>query len=137
MDHEYLPITGLGDFTKAAAELAFGSNSHVIKEGLNVTIQGISGTGSLMIGAAYLNDFLKGTKEVYMPTPTWGNHVPLFKRSGFTVKQYRYYDPKTCGFDFTGALQDLAKIPERSVVLLHACAHNPTGVDPKVILVFQ
>jgi len=131
LDHEYLPIGGLADFTKAAAELAFGNNSPVIKEGLNVTVQGISGTGSLMIGAAFLNDFLQGTKEVYMPTPTWGNHVPLFKRSGFTVKQYRYYDPKTCGFDFTGALQDLAKIPERSVVLLHACAHNPTGVDPK------
>jgi aspartate aminotransferase len=131
LDHEYLPIGGLADFTKAAAELAFGNNSPVIKEGLNVTVQGISGTGSLMIGAAFLNDFLQGTKEIYMPTPTWGNHVPLFKRSGFTVKQYRYYDPKTCGFDFTGALQDLAKIPERSVVLLHACAHNPTGVDPK------
>jgi len=68
---------------------------------------------------------------VYMPTPTWGNHIPLFKRAGFAVKQYRYYDPKTCGFDFNGALQDMAKIPEKSVILLHACAHNPTGVDPK------
>lgn len=67
-----------------------------------------------------------------MPNPTWGNHIPLFKRAGFAVKQYRYYDPKTCGFDFSGALQDIAKIPEGSVVLLHACAHNPTGVDPKV-----
>lgn len=67
-----------------------------------------------------------------MPTPTWGNHIPLFKRAGFTVKQYRYYNPKTCGFDFAGALQDIAKIPEKSVILLHACAHNPTGVDPKV-----
>lgn len=84
-----------------------------------------------MIGAVFLGDFLKGNKEVYMPNPTWGNHIPLFKRAGFTVKQYRYYDPKTCGFDFTGALQDLAKVPEKSVVLLHACAHNPTGVDPK------
>ena len=66
-----------------------------------------------------------------MPTPTWGNHIPLFKRAGFAVKQYRYYDPKTCGFDFNGALQDIAKIPEKSVILLHACAHNPTGVDPR------
>lgn len=98
----------------------------------NATVQGISGTGSLCIGAFFLNEFLKGSKEIHMPTPTWGNHIPLFKRAGFTVKQYRYYDPKTCGFDFTGALQDMAKIPERSVILLHACAHNPTGVDPKV-----
>ena len=98
----------------------------------NATVQGISGTGSLTIGAYFLNDFLKGNKEVYMPTPTWGNHIPLFKRAGFAVKQYRYYDPKTCGFDFNGALQDMAKIPEKSVILLHACAHNPTGVDPRV-----
>ena len=79
-----------------------------------------------------MGEFHPGPKDVYMPTPTWGNHVPLFKRAGFNVKQYRYYDPKTCGFDFSGALQDIAKIPERSVILLHACAHNPTGVDPKV-----
>ncbi len=98
----------------------------------NATVQGISGTGSLTIGAYFLNDFLKGNKEVFMPTPTWGNHIPLFKRAGFAVKQYRYYDPKTCGFDFNGALQDMAKIPEKSVILLHACAHNPTGVDPRV-----
>ncbi|KAI1285188.1 Aspartate aminotransferase, mitochondrial [Halotydeus destructor] len=131
LDKEYLPIVGHVDFVKAAAELAFGKDSPVIKQGLNVSVQGISGTGSLMLGARFLNDFFPGTKDVYMPTPTWGNHVPLFKRSGFAVKQYRYYDPKTCGFDFTGALQDLAKIPEKSIVLLHACAHNPTGVDPK------
>jgi len=66
-----------------------------------------------------------------MPSPTWGNHIPLFKDSGLTVKTYRYYDPKTCGFDFQGALDDIRKIPENSIILLHACAHNPTGVDPK------
>ncbi|XP_054164891.1 aspartate aminotransferase, mitochondrial-like [Oppia nitens] len=131
LDKEYLPISGLAEFTAAAAKLAFGENSRVIKEGLNATVQGISGTGSLMLGANFLRDFHNGPKEVYMPTPTWGNHIPLFKKAGFAVKQYRYYDPKTCGFDFNGALQDMAKIPEKSVVLLHACAHNPTGVDPK------
>ena len=89
-----------------------------------------------MLGANFLKDFQQGPKEVYMPTPTWGNHIPLFKRAGFTVKQYRYYDPKTCGFDFNGALQDMAKIPENAIVLLHACAHNPTGVDPKVNIIF-
>lgn len=131
LDKEYLPIGGLAEFTKAAAELAFGDSSPVIKNGLNVTVQGLSGTGSLTIGAFWLADFLQGPKEVHMPTPTWGNHIPLFKRAGFAVKQYRYYDPKTCGFDFDGALQDIAKIPEKSVILLHACAHNPTGVDPR------
>lgn len=131
MDKEYLPISGIPEFTKAAANLAFGDNSPVIKNGLNVTVQGISGTGSLAIGAFYLSEFTKGPKEVWMPNPTWGNHIPLFSRAGFTVKKYRYYEPKTCGFDFQGALEDLSKIPKGSVVLLHACAHNPTGVDPK------
>nr|UDM59186.1 mitochondrial aspartate aminotransferase isoform X1 [Androctonus crassicauda] len=131
LDKEYTTIAGIAEFCQAAAKLAFGDNSVVIKDGLNATAQGISGTGSLTIGAFFLRDFFKGNKEIYMPTPTWGNHIPLFKRAGFTVKQYRYYDPKTCGFDFNGTLQDLAKIPEQSVILLHACAHNPTGVDPK------
>lgn len=131
LDKEYATIAGVAEFCQAAAKLAFGDNSVVIKEGLNATAQGISGTGSLTIGAFFLRDFLKGNKVIYMPTPTWGNHIPLFKRAGFEVKQYRYYDPKTCGFDFNGALQDIAKIPEQSVILLHACAHNPTGVDPK------
>lgn len=98
-------------------------------------MQGISGTGSLTIGAYFLRDFHQGPKDIYMPAPTWGNHIPLFTRAGFNVKQYRYYDPKNCGFDFAGALQDIAKIPEKSVILLHACAHNPTGVDPKVCFI--
>lgn len=131
LDKEYLPIGGMSDFCNAAARLAFGEESDVIQSKRNTTVQGISGTGSLTVGAFFLGQFFKGNREVYMPTPTWGNHIPLFKRAGLSVKQYRYYDPKTCGFDFSGALQDIAKIPEESVILLHACAHNPTGVDPK------
>lgn len=57
----------------------------------------------------------------------------MFKNAGFAVKQHRYYDPKTCALDFSGLLEDVAKIPEKSIILLHACAHNPTGVDPKVV----
>lgn len=131
LDKEYLPIGGMSDFCNAAARLAFGDESDVIQSKRNTTVQGISGTGSLTVGAFFLGQFFKGNREIYMPTPTWGNHIPLFKRAGLSVKQYRYYDPKTCGFDFSGALQDIAKIPEESVILLHACAHNPTGVDPK------
>lgn len=118
----------------------------------NATVQGISGTGSLRIGGAFLANFFPGNKEIYLPIPSWGNHVPIFKHSGLQVKQYRYYDPNTCGFDFKGALEDISvsafkilksfhvrrftliffqKIPPKSIILLHACAHNPTGVDPK------
>lgn len=131
LDKEYLPISGLAEFIKAAANLAFEESSPIIKNGLNASVQGLSGTGSLTIGAYFLSQFWKGPKDIYVPTPTWGNHIPLFTRAGLTVKKYRYYDPKTCGLDFDGALQDLAKCPENSIVLLHACAHNPTGVDPK------
>lgn len=132
LDHEYAPIGGSAEFGKAAITLALGDNSQCLKDGLNSTVQGISGTGSLRIGAAFLEKFHKGPKEVYLPTPSWGNHTPIFKHAGLAVKQYRYYEPKTCGFDFDGALQDIAKLPEGAIVLLHACAHNPTGVDPKL-----
>lgn len=130
MDKEYAGITGVPEFTKASAELAFGADCSVLKEGLNCTTQGISGTGSLRIGAAFLAKY-SGVKDVYLPTPSWGNHTPIFKHSGMNVKAYRYYDSATCGFDFKGAMEDINKIPEGSVILLHACAHNPTGVDPK------
>uniref|UniRef100_H3CV84 Aspartate aminotransferase n=1 Tax=Tetraodon nigroviridis TaxID=99883 RepID=H3CV84_TETNG len=68
---------------------------------------------------------------VYLPKPSWGNHTPIFRDAGMQLKAYRYYDPSTCGFDFKGALDDISAIPEKSVILLHACAHNPTGVDPR------
>ncbi|KAK7791952.1 hypothetical protein R5R35_002439 [Gryllus longicercus] len=131
LDHEYAPIAGTAEFCKLSINLALGDGNEQVKNGLNATLQGISGTGSLRIGAAFLEKFFPGNKEVYLPTPSWGNHTPIFKHSGLNVKQYRYYDPKTCGFDFQGALQDIAKIPDKSIILFHACAHNPTGVDPK------
>ncbi|KAK4879939.1 hypothetical protein RN001_008085 [Aquatica leii] len=130
LDKEYLPISGSADFCKLSIQLALGDDSEQVANGLNVTTQGISGTGSLRIGAAFLNAFFPGPKTVYLPTPSWGNHTPIFKHSGLDVKSYTFFDPKTCGFNFEGALSDINKIPERSIILLHACAHNPTGVDP-------
>lgn len=131
LDHEYAPIAGTPEYCKIVAQLAFGENSDVVKNNLNATVQGVSGTGSLRIGTAFLSAWHQPSKVIYIPTPSWGNHTPIIKHSGLEVKQYRYYDPKTCGFDFKGALADIATIPENSVILLHACAHNPTGVDPK------
>ncbi|XP_064610274.1 aspartate aminotransferase, mitochondrial-like [Liolophura sinensis] len=131
LDKEYAGIGGLPDFCKASAQLAFGEDSSVVTKGLNTTVQGISGTGSLRIGGAFLNKWYPKKQDIYLPTPSWGNHTPIFKHAGLEVKAYKYYDPKTCGFDFKGALDDISKIPEGSIILLHACAHNPTGVDPK------
>ncbi|XP_061231930.1 aspartate aminotransferase, mitochondrial [Neopsephotus bourkii] len=131
MDKEYLPIGGLADFTRASAELALGENSEVLKSGRYVTVQGISGTGSLRIGASFLQRFFKSSRDVYLPKPSWGNHTPIFRDAGLQLQAYRYYDPKTCSLDFSGAMDDISKIPEKSIILLHACAHNPTGVDPR------
>jgi len=129
-NYEYAPIGGQPQFGKLSAELAFGSDSAVLQEKRNCTIQSISGTGALRLAAAFINAFWDGNKTIYVSKPTWGNHNQVFKHAGLDIKQYAYYDPKTVGLAFKGMLDDLNKIPEKSVVLLHACAHNPTGIDP-------
>lgn len=131
LDKEYAGIVGLPEFCKLSAQLALGEDSEIIKEGRNVTVQGISGTGALRIGAGFFSKFFETSKVVFCPSPTWGNHIPIFKTSGMDVKYYRYYDPSSCGFDFAGACEDISNIPSGGLVMLHACAHNPTGVDPK------
>jgi len=131
LDKEYAGIIGIPEFTKAAANLALGEGNSFVPNGLNVTVQAISGTGALGVGGAFLAKLFPGKKDIYLPSPSWGNHNPMFRQAGLNVKTYRYYEPKTCGFDFAGALDDIRKIPENSIILLHACAHNPTGVDPK------
>lgn len=130
LDKEYLAIGGNAEFCKLSAGLALNENTSDAVPPNVATVQSISGTGALRIGGAFLNSFAQG-KDIYLPTPSWGNHTPIFKHSGLNVKSYRYYEPKTCGFDFNGALEDINKIPVKSIILLHACAHNPTGVDPK------
>ncbi|RNA36493.1 aspartate mitochondrial [Brachionus plicatilis] len=130
MDKEYTQITGVPDFCEASARLLFGNDSDIIKNKQYITAQSISGTGGLRNGFEFLRKFYPYQKLVYMPIPSWGNHNPIASDSTFEVKSYRYYKPATRGFDFEGCLEDISKIPERSVILLQACAHNPTGVDP-------
>jgi len=130
LNHEYAPITGEASAVTESVKLAFGEDSDVVKNGNFCATQGISGTGSLRVGAALLAAHFPGNKVVYLPKPSWGNHTPIFKHAGVGVGGYTYYDPATCGLNINGALEDIGKIPENSVILLHACAHNPTGVDP-------
>lgn len=106
-DKEYLPITGLADFTKAAATLAYGADSAPLQEGRVAITQSLSGTGALRIAGAFLARHFPGKKEIYVPAPTWGNHIPIFKDSGLDVKYYSYYDKKTVGLDFEGLKKDL------------------------------
>lgn len=115
LDKEYAPIGGTAEFCKRSIELALGDDTDVVANGLNATVQGISGTGSLRIGAAFLNSFFPGVKTVWLPVPTWGNHTPIFKHAGLDVKSYKFYDPRTCGFDFQGTLDDISV----SVLKLH------------------
>ena len=130
LDKEYAGITGVPDFTKAAALLAYGPDSAPLKEGRIAITQTISGTGALRIGGEFLNRFYPGSKTIYIPTPSWANHKAVFSDSGLKVEQYRYYNKDTIGLDFEGMVEDIKKMPKGSLVLLHACAHNPTGVDP-------
>ncbi|KAJ6630684.1 aspartate amino-transferase [Mycena sp. CBHHK59/15] len=133
LDHEYLPITGLPEFTVAAAKLILGAGSPAIAEGRVASVQTISGTGANHLGALFLSKFYQwggAPKKVYLSNPTWANHHAIFKNVGIEPVEYPYYDPKTIGLDFAGFVDALRSAPARSVFLLHACAHNPTGVDP-------
>eukprot|EP00035_Acanthoeca_spectabilis_P034952 m.31750 g.31750 ORF g.31750 m.31750 type:complete len:426 (-) comp6965_c0_seq1:999-2276(-) len=132
-DKEYSPIGGGAEFCKLSAELAFGETNPVVTNGNFVTVQSISGTGALRICGEFLNRFFKfpNGNKLHVPNPTWGNHLPIMRDSGVVPTYYSYYDPSTCGLNFTGMLDDLSKLPSGSAVLFHACAHNPTGVDPK------
>ncbi|KAI8613225.1 pyridoxal phosphate-dependent transferase [Chytriomyces sp. MP71] len=131
-DKEYLGITGLAAYNQLAAELAYGENSAALKEGRVVTAQSLSGTGALRIGGEFLARWYNGQggKKIYLPTPSWGNHGNIFRDSKLEVGNYRYYDKKNIGLDFAGMKEDLVNLPNESIVILHACAHNPTGVDP-------
>ncbi|OAY53769.1 aspartate aminotransferase, cytoplasmic isoform X2 [Manihot esculenta] len=126
---EYLPIVGLAEFNKLSAKLIFGADSPAIQENRVTTVQCLSGTGSLRVGGEFLARHYHQL-TIFIPAPTWGNHIKVFTLAGLNVKTYRYYDPATRGLDFHGLLEDLGAAPAGSIVLLHACAHNPTGVDP-------
>ncbi len=130
LDKEYAGITGVPAFAKAAALLAYGPDSAVIKEDRVVITQSISGTGALRIGGEFLNRWYPGAKKIYIPNPSWANHAAVFKDSGLEVAKYSYYNKDTIGLDFDGMVADMKSAPEGSIFLLHACAHNPTGIDP-------
>eukprot|EP00475_Leptophrys_vorax_P007679 TRINITY_DN1486_c2_g1_i1.p1 TRINITY_DN1486_c2_g1~~TRINITY_DN1486_c2_g1_i1.p1 ORF type:complete len:458 (+),score=53.06 TRINITY_DN1486_c2_g1_i1:1930-3303(+) len=126
---EYLPIEGLAAFNKATVELLLGAGNKAVADGRVATVQGLSGTGSLRLGAAFIQRYLPGA-TVYISAPTWGNHKNILSDAGVAWKEYRYYDPKTVGLDYAGMVEDIKAAPDGSVILLHGCAHNPTGIDP-------
>ncbi len=124
----YLPIEGLAAYDKAVQELVFGADSAVIQEKRAVTVQAIGGTGALKIGADFLKRFSPAS-EVFISDPSWENHRALFESAGFTVNNYTYYDEATHGVNIEGMLASLRTMAAGSIVVLHACCHNPTGAD--------
>ena len=124
----YLPIDGLAAYDRAVQELVFGKESELIREKRLVTVQALGGTGGLKIGADFLR-LVAPQSEVWISDPSWENHRQLFEAAGFTVRNYAYYDPKTRGLDFPGMKKALEALPAGAIVVLHACCHNPTGVD--------
>ena len=127
--HVYLPIDGIAVYDRAVQRLLFGAESETVRSGRVVTVQGVGGTGALRIGADFLRRFAPGA-QVWISDPSWENHRALFESAGFTVNVYPYYDAATHGLDFEGMIAALDRVPAGGVVVLHACCHNPTGVDP-------
>ena len=124
----YLPIDGLAAYDRAVQELVFGKDLPALKEKRIVTVQALGGTGGLKIGADFLKRITPNS-EVWISDPSWENHRQLFEAAGFTVKSYPYYEAKTRGLNFEGMRNALGAAPAGTIVVLHACCHNPTGVD--------
>jgi aromatic-amino-acid transaminase len=127
----YLPIDGIALYDQAVQRLLFGEKSPLLEERRVVTAQALGGTGALKIGADFLKRLNPGV-PVAISDPSWENHRALFETAGFEVVNYPYYDAASRGVNFDGMLTALAALPRQSVVVLHACCHNPTGVDLSV-----
>ncbi|XP_053977665.1 aspartate aminotransferase, cytoplasmic [Hylaeus volcanicus] len=129
-NHEYLPVLGLDAFSQAATRMLLGSDSPIIAQGRAIGIQTISGTGALRVAAEFLSHILH-YNTFYYSRPTWENHKLVFLNGGFKrACEYTYWNPTTRSADIDAMLKDLGDAPENSVIIFHACAHNPTGCDP-------
>jgi aromatic-amino-acid transaminase len=127
--HVYLPIDGIAAYDRAVRNLLFGAESEIVQSGRIVTVQALGGTGALRIGADFLRRFAPGA-QVWISDPSWENHRALFEGAGFSVNAYPYYEARTHGLDFSGMIGAMERMPAGAIVVLHACCHNPTGVDP-------
>ncbi len=125
---EYLPISGNEKYLSLLEEVVFGSSSTAITEERICAAQMLGGTGALRVGADFLKEEVGDT--IFLSDPSWANHKPLFLRAGLKVKQYNYYDYKTHSFCFEKMCESIKEMPRGSIILLQACCHNPTGIDP-------
>ncbi len=124
----YLGIDGMPAYREAVRSLVFGADAEALVEGRIATVQTLGGTGALKVGADLLKQ-IEPSATVLISNPSWENHRALFTRAGFRVDSYRYYEPALQGIDVDGMLADLERAEAGTVVVLHACCHNPTGYD--------
>ncbi|PWW06946.1 aromatic amino acid transaminase [Mangrovibacter plantisponsor] len=124
----YLPMEGLGGYRNAIAPLLFGADHPALREGRIATIQTLGGSGALKVGADFLKRYFPES-GVWVSDPTWENHIAIFAGAGFEVGTYPWFDDETKGVRTQALLDTLAGLPEKSIVLLHPCCHNPTGSD--------
>jgi len=124
----YLPMSGAPDYREAIQHLLFGADHAAVKAGQVVTIQTLGGSGALKVGGDFLKRYFPAS-QVWVSDPTWDNHRAMFEGAGFQVNTYPYYDPATKGLRFDAMLDAISGLAPQSIVLLHACCHNPTGVD--------
>jgi aromatic-amino-acid transaminase len=125
----YLPIDGLPAYNRLTQHLVFGAESPLLAAGRVGTAQTVGGSGALRVAADLLKQVGGANAKVAISSPSWGNHHVVFRTAGFELLEYRYYDAASHGLDFAGMLEDLGRMEPGTVVLLHACCHNPTGVD--------
>ncbi|CAG2147943.1 amino acid aminotransferase [Cupriavidus plantarum] len=124
----YLPMSGMAAYRQAVQALVFGEDNPARVDGRIATLQTLGGSGALRVGADFLKRYFPNT-ELWLSDPSWENHRVVFERAGFKVNSYPYYDPATGGLKFDEMLAAIQQIPQGGIVLLHACCHNPTGVD--------
>lgn len=128
----YLSIEGTADYAKAVQSLVFGAGSALITQHRAKTAHAPGGTGALKIAAEFISKQLDST-TIWISDPTWANHISIFESSGLSVKKYRYHDKINHCLDFNGFIEDIAQANSGDVILLHACCHNPTGIDPSTL----
>ena len=124
----YVPIEGPNLYNSAVQNLLFGADSPLIKEGRVVTAECLGGTGALRVGGDFVKR-LDTNAPAAISAPSWENHRGIFESAGYQVLEYSYFDPKTRGVDFEGMVKSLESFPAKTLVILHACCHNPTGAD--------
>ena len=128
LNKEYLPIEGDGEFIRCALHLLLGANSPLFQSNQFFAAQTVGGASALRIAGEFLAKLV--SKTIFLSQPSWSNHKQIFERAGLNVGSYPYFNPQTCLLDYQGMCEAIKNMPPGSVILLHGCCHNPTGIDP-------